>query len=83
MSLAEVTDTPVIWWKMKGGKSIAITDMTNDHLINTIKMLRRQIDGSAHDDFVHHYVFEMEKVLKGRGYNIEKLRAECFPYLYK
>lgn len=57
---------PVKYWKMKGGKIIAISDMTDTHLINTINMLRRQVDGSIHDDFVYDNIDAMEKELKKR-----------------
>ena len=56
-----------IYWKIKGGKLIAISDMTSTHLINTINMLRRQIDGSAHDDFVYDNIIAMEAELRKRG----------------
>ena len=38
-------------WKMSGGKVINIRDMTDIHLQNTINYLKRQIDGSIHDEF--------------------------------
>lgn len=60
---------PVTYWKMKGGRLIAICDMTNEHLINTIKMLRRQIDGSLHDDFCWDNIDAMQKELRKRGIN--------------
>lgn len=73
--------TPPVWWRMKNGKSIRISDMTTEHLVNTIKMLRRQIDGSAHDDFIFDNVAEMEKELRKRGYDVIRLKVECFPHL--
>lgn len=60
---------PVTYWKMKGGRLIAICDMTNEHLINTIKMLHRQIDGSLHDDFCWDNIDAMQKELRKRGIN--------------
>jgi hypothetical protein len=57
---------PVTHWKMSNGKYIAIKDMTDLHLTNTIAMLRRQIDGSAHDDFCHDNIIAMENELKRR-----------------
>lgn len=59
------------YWKTKDGKIIRISDMTTTHIINTIKMLRRQIDGSIHDDFVYDYVDAMQKELKRRGIRYE------------
>lgn len=56
-------------WKMKGGKLIAISDMTDTHLQNTINMLRRQIDGSIHDEFVYDNIITMENELKKRRCN--------------
>lgn len=56
-------------WKMKGGKLIAISDMTDTHLQNTINMLRRQIDGSIHDEFVYDNIIAMENELKKRRCN--------------
>lgn len=58
---------PVNWWRMKSGKLIRIVDMTDTHLINTINMLRRRIDGSAHDDFCWDNINAMEKELEKRG----------------
>ena len=55
------------WWKTKNGKLIRISDMTNTHLVNTINMLRRQIDGSAHDDYCWDYITAMEDELRKRG----------------
>ena len=59
----------VTHWKIKGGRFIAINDMTTTHLINTIAMLRRQIDGSAHDDFCWDNISAMEEELRKRGIN--------------
>lgn len=56
----------VRFWKMKGGKLIAIADMTDKHLQNTINMLKRQIDGSIHDEFVYDNIIAMENELKKR-----------------
>lgn len=58
------------WWKTKNGRLIAIADMTNKHLINTIKFLKRQIDGSIHDEFVYDNVIAMENELKRRNITI-------------
>jgi len=41
--------------------------MTDKHLINTIKFLKRQIDGSIHDEFVYDNVIAMENELKRRN----------------
>lgn len=57
---------PVTHWKTKDGKWIALTDMTDVHLENTIKMLRRQIDGSLHDDFCYDNIISMENELNRR-----------------
>lgn len=54
-------------WRMKGGKLIALRDMTDTHLQNTINMLNRQIDGSIHDEFVYDNVIAMEQELKRRN----------------
>ena len=62
----QVEIQPVKYWRMRGGKIIAISDMTDIHLINTINMLRRQVDGSMHDDFVYDNIDAMEKELKKR-----------------
>lgn len=53
-------------WRMKGGKLIALRDMTDVHLQNTINMLNRQIDGSIHDEFVYDNVIAMGNELKRR-----------------
>lgn len=55
------------YWRMKGGKLIRISDMTDTHLKNTIAFLKRQIDGSLHDDFVYDNVTAMENELKRRN----------------
>ena len=55
------------WWRTKGGKLILIEDMTDKHLINTIKFLKRQIDGSIHDEFAYDNVIAMENELKRRN----------------
>lgn len=57
---------PVTYWKMKNGEWIALKDMTDMHLENTIKMLRRQIDGSLHDDFCYDNIISMENELNRR-----------------
>ena len=57
---------PVTHWKTKDSKWIALTDMTDVHLENTIKMLRRQIDGSLHDDFCYDNIISMENELNRR-----------------
>ena len=53
-------------WKMSGGKVINIRDMTDTHLQNTINYLRRQIDGSIHDEFVYDNIIAMENELNRR-----------------
>lgn len=55
------------YWKIKGGKSIRISDMNTSHLKRTIAMLSRQIDGSAHDDFVYDNIEAMQQELRKRG----------------
>ena len=44
-----------------------ISDMTTAHLINAIRYLKRQIDGSIHDEFVYDNVIAMENELKRRN----------------
>jgi hypothetical protein len=56
----------VTHWKMKGGQWIALVDMTDTHLQNTINMLKRQLDGSLHDEFVYDNIIAMENELKRR-----------------
>ena len=58
---------PIIYWKMRGGKIIAIKDITTIHLINTIKFLKRQVDGSARDDWCYDNISAMEEELENRG----------------
>lgn len=53
-------------WKISGGKVINIRDMTDTHLQNTINYLRRQIDGSIHDEFVYDNIIAMENELNRR-----------------
>lgn len=61
------------YWYTKDGWIIKLSDMSTRHLINTIKMLRRQIDGSAHDDFVFDNIDAMQKELKRRVINMSKI----------
>lgn len=63
----EPYDEPITYWKTKDNKLIAIRDMTTSHLINAIKFLKRQIDGSAHDDWCYDNISAMEEELKNRG----------------
>lgn len=56
-----------LYWRMGNGQTIAISDMTTRHLNNTIRFLRRQIDGSAHDDFCWDNINAMEQELRKRG----------------
>lgn len=53
-------------WKMSGGKVINIRDMTDIHLQNTINYLKRQIDGSIHDEFLYDNIIAMENELNRR-----------------
>lgn len=64
----------VTHWKIKGGKLIALSDMTDIHLINTINMLRKQIDGSIHDEFVYDNVIAMEQELERRKKQMSKIQ---------
>lgn len=57
----------VKYWRTKGGKSIRIVDMTTSHLKNTINMLKRQIDGSIHDEFVYDNIIAMNNELIRRN----------------
>lgn len=57
----------VKYWRIKGGKLIKITDMTTSHLKNTINMLKRQIDGSIHDEFVYDNIIAMNNELIRRN----------------
>lgn len=56
-------------WKTKNGEYIAIKDMSYTHINNTIRLLRNQIDGSAHDDWCYDWITAMEKELKRRNDN--------------
>lgn len=68
---------PITLWRTKGGKFIKIKDMTTTHLINTIKMLKQQIDGSAHDDFCWDNIDAMEQELRKRGIKYGRQNYEC------
>lgn len=57
----------VTHWKMRGGQWIAIRDMTDTHLHNTIKFLERQLDGSIHDEFIYDNVIAMKRELERRN----------------
>ena len=57
-------------WKMSGGKVINIRDMTDIHLQNTISYLKRQIDGSIHDEFLYDNIIAMENELNRRTKNM-------------
>ena len=57
-------------WKMSGGKVINIRDMTDIHLQNTISYLKRQIDGSIHDEFLYDNIIVMENELNRRTKNM-------------
>lgn len=57
----------VRYWKTKGGRLIAIADMTDIHLQRTIEMLKRQIDGSIHDEFCYDNIIAMERELERRN----------------
>ena len=52
--------------KMRNGQWIAIRDMTDTHLHNTIKFLQRRLDGSIHDEFKYDNIIAMEKELERR-----------------
>jgi hypothetical protein len=58
-------------WRQKNGELIAISDMTDRHLQNTIKMLKKQIDGSIHDEFVWDNVIAMEDELNRRKHKMK------------
>lgn len=64
-----LTDSSNWMWKTKDGKYIAIRNMSCTHLNNTIRLLRNQIDGSAHDDWCYDWIDAMEKELKRRNDN--------------
>ena len=58
---------PVIaYWNSKNDP-IKLTDMSINHLRHTIQFLRRQIDGSIHDEFCYQNINAMEQELKRRG----------------
>lgn len=52
---------------------IKISDMTDVHLNRTINMLYRQIDGSAHDDWVYDNISAMKKELMSRQNNTDNI----------
>lgn len=62
---------PPDYWTTKDGVTMRVSNMTTRHIINVINMLRRQIDGSAHDDFVYDNIDAMQKELKRRNVNYE------------
>lgn len=57
----------VTHWKTKDGQWIAIRDMTDIHLQNTIKFLERRIDGSINDEFIYDNIIAMKKELERRN----------------
>lgn len=63
----------VTHWKTKDGQWIAISDMTDIHLQNTIKFLERRIDGSINDEFIYDNIIAMKKELERRN---EKMKIQ-------
>lgn len=59
-------NTPSVWWRMKNKRLVRVSDMTYIHLVNTINMLRRGIDGSSEDDSKYYYIQAMEDELDRR-----------------
>lgn len=51
----ELEKRKTILWTMKNGELIDLKCMSNNHLINTIKLLEKQ---SEYDDFCEEYIYE-------------------------
>lgn len=50
-------ETGAIVWETKAGKIIPIKDMTNEHLYNTIKMLKKAKEVKDNFEFVSDDIF--------------------------